>query len=238
VPTAAHPLDDAHARLVWIVPAAVLLSFAALYGFLRLALERPAQPPVSRPATVNVIVLPAAPAQQPQPAAPPQAAPPPAAPPPEPAKPAETVPPTPLPEAIPLPKQPPPRLRPAEPRRETPPAPPPAPAAEAAPAPASPPASANSAAPAGGNMSARAIYQPPPEIPEALRRQKMDLVAVARFRVAVDGRATVELIQPTPEPVLNRALLEKLQTWRFFPAMAGGKPVASVLDIRIPISVH
>ena len=86
-------------------------------------------------------------------------------------------------------------------------------------------------------MSARAIYQPMPEIPDDLRRRNIDLVAVARFRVAPDGKATVELIQPTPEPTLNRALLERLQSWRFFPALANGKPIASVIDIRVPISV-
>ena len=86
-------------------------------------------------------------------------------------------------------------------------------------------------------MSARAIYQPMPEIPTDLRHRNIELVAVARFSVAPDGKATVELIQPTPEPTLNRALLERLQSWRFFPALANGKPIASVIDIRVPISV-
>ena len=235
MPIAARPPDDAHARLVWIAPAAILLSFAALYGFLRLTLERPAQPSISHPATVSVVMLPAAPAQRLQPAAPPQAAPPP-----EPAKPAEVVPP-PLPEAVPLPKRPPLRRPRAEPPRQVqraPEAPPPLAATEPTPPAAAPPATAKNVGPAGGNMSARAIYQPLPEIPEALRHQKMRLVAVARFRIGTDGKATVELIQPTPLPSLNSALLERLQTWRFFPATTDGRPVASVLDIRIPIAVR
>ncbi len=87
-------------------------------------------------------------------------------------------------------------------------------------------------------MGARAIYRPLPEIPEALRRRAVELVAVARFRVAADGSAEVELIEPTPDPGLNRALLETLKKWRFFPAMEDGKPVASSIDIRIPISVR
>jgi TonB family protein len=87
-------------------------------------------------------------------------------------------------------------------------------------------------------MSARAIYQPMPEIPDALRHRNVELVAIARFRVGADGKAEVELVQSTPEPSLNRALLERLKAWRFFPAMASGKPVASVIEIRIPISVR
>jgi protein TonB len=86
-------------------------------------------------------------------------------------------------------------------------------------------------------MGARAIYRPLPEIPDALRRHSVELVALARFRVAVDGSAQVELIEPTSDPDLNRALLESLKRWRFFPAMQNGKPVASSVDIRIPVSV-
>lgn len=90
----------------------------------------------------------------------------------------------------------------------------------------------------GGKGGARAIYKPLPEIPESLRHQNIDVVAVARFRVAATGRAQVELIQPTPDPDLNRALLDSLQRWRFFPGMEDGKPVPSTVDIRIPIIVR
>jgi protein TonB len=87
-------------------------------------------------------------------------------------------------------------------------------------------------------MGARVLYKPLPEIPPTLRRRAIELVAVARFRVATDGSAEVALIEPTADPELNRALLDKLKTWRFFPAMEQGRPVASSLDIRIPISVQ
>jgi len=86
-------------------------------------------------------------------------------------------------------------------------------------------------------MGARAILKPMPEIPDALRHRALDLVAVARFRVAADGRAEVDLIEPTPDPQLNRALMEALRRWKFSPAVSAGRPVASTIDIRIPISV-
>jgi periplasmic protein TonB len=87
-------------------------------------------------------------------------------------------------------------------------------------------------------MGARALYQPLPEIPEELRRRAIDLVAVARFRVAANGSAEVELIEPTSDAALNRALIETLKKWRFFPALEGGKPQASTIEIRIPISIR
>src|SRR5580765_4402530 len=89
----------------------------------------------------------------------------------------------------------------------------------------------------GGNAGARAIYQPRPEIPETLRHRSIEITTVARFRVAANGSAQVELTEPTGDPDLNRAVLDALRRWRFFPAIEAGKPVASTLDIRIPISV-
>ena len=86
-------------------------------------------------------------------------------------------------------------------------------------------------------MGARALYKPMPEIPDALRRRNIEIVAMARFSVAADGSTQVALIEPTSDPDLNRALLDSLRRWKFFPAMQDGKPVASKIDIRIPISV-
>ena len=90
----------------------------------------------------------------------------------------------------------------------------------------------------GGNTGARAISQPLPEIPDALRHRSIEIIAVARFKVAANGSAQVELTGPTADSDLNRALLESLRRWRFFPAMQDGKPVASTVEIRIPISVR
>jgi hypothetical protein len=67
-------------------------------------------------------------------------------------------------------------------------------------------------------MGARAIFKPLPEIPDSLWRRSIDLVALARFKVAADRSAQVDLIEPTSDPDLNRA-------------------VASSVDIRIPVSV-
>jgi len=87
-------------------------------------------------------------------------------------------------------------------------------------------------------MSARALFKPTPDFPDELRRKARDAIAVARFRVASDGSAEVELLQATNEPELNRLLLDTLRRWRFFPALEGGNPIASSLDVRIPISVR
>jgi protein TonB len=87
------------------------------------------------------------------------------------------------------------------------------------------------------NISAKAIYQPIPQIPDELRQDALSASAVARFHVASDGTTTVELIRATPNPKLNRLLLSTLKNWKFFPSLKDGKPAASIEEIVIKIEV-
>jgi protein TonB len=92
--------------------------------------------------------------------------------------------------------------------------------------------------PTGGvTMGARALYKTMPEIPEELRHRQLRFVAVASFNVAANGAATFTLLQATADPRMNAALTSALQKWRFFPALENGHPVASTIEIRIPIEV-
>ena len=233
--------DDPWGRLPWLTAAAVLLTSLSLMGFLRLLEEPLTATPIPPPVRVEVMEVPAAiqtPAKPPtpqvaptRPVSPRQT---------ELAKPTQETPraPTPtdsVPEASPS----------AEPT-PTPPVEASSPqVARTGPPPATPPPATETAAtgvpsaapPGGGQMGARAIFKPLPDIPDSLRRRSIDLVALARFKVAADGSAQVDLIEPTSDPDLNRALLDSLKRWRFFPAMQNGKPVASSVDIRIPVSI-
>ncbi|HEX9489818.1 MAG TPA: energy transducer TonB [Stellaceae bacterium] len=216
--------DDPWQRLPWLVPAALALSLLSVTGFLALLAGPAYVPSAPAPVEMQVIELPPSPVVMPPL---PEAEPPPPPPVVEPE-------PLPLPEVKAEPPPPPPKPRP-RPAKPPPSPPPPQAAAPAAPAPAAPPAAAP---PDGGNMGARVLYQPKPEIPEQLRRRSLELAALARFHIAADGSAQVELVEPTPDPDLNRSLMETLKKWRFFPELRNGKPVASTLDIRIPISVR
>ena len=88
-----------------------------------------------------------------------------------------------------------------------------------------------------GNSSARAIVQPMPQIPDDLRALAFKSSALARFHIAVDGSAEVELAKPTPIPRLNRILLDTLKKWRFMPAIKNGQPVSSTEEILVKIEV-
>ena len=86
-------------------------------------------------------------------------------------------------------------------------------------------------------MGARPIYHPLPQLPDNLREEAVNVAALARFTIAVDGSATVVLVQPTPDPRINQIILNTLRTWRFFPALKHGNPVASVQEIRVQVEV-
>jgi protein TonB len=91
-----------------------------------------------------------------------------------------------------------------------------------------------------GNDSAGAlaIFAPLPKIPDDLREEDFESVAVAHFRVLGDGTVTVSLVAPTGNHRLNEILLDTLRQWRFYPAKNGGVAVDSAFDVRIPISVQ
>ncbi len=98
---------------------------------------------------------------------------------------------------------------------------------------------AGSGAGIGNDASgARAIYAPTPTIPDDLREDVFQAVAVAHFKVGPDGTVEVTLAQPTPNPRLNQILLNTLREWKFFPAMKDGIAINSEFDVRIPISVQ
>jgi periplasmic protein TonB len=88
------------------------------------------------------------------------------------------------------------------------------------------------------NLGAHAIYAPVPEIPDDLRENAIQTVAVAHFRVTYDGAVTVSLATKTENPRLNQILLDTLKEWRFFPAMKNGVAIDSEFDLKIPITVQ
>ncbi|HLW71652.1 MAG TPA: hypothetical protein VKS22_13645 [Candidatus Binataceae bacterium] len=88
------------------------------------------------------------------------------------------------------------------------------------------------------NNGAHAIFEPTPVIPDDLRDAVIDTVAIAHFKVADDGQASVTLTKPTENPRLNQILLETLDQWRFMPAHKNGVAVGSEFDVRIPVTVE
>jgi periplasmic protein TonB len=201
-------IDSPWRRLHWTLPLALLIC-AIVFVWFAYSMTRPAvRTPEPRPVDAQLVEIP-----------------PPAAPAP-PAPPKSTAPPKPAarPKPAPLVRKELPAEKPAQP------VPPPPPAA--------PPATPQPNAPAlTESHGAQAIVQPMPVIPDELREEAMSEKATARFHIAADGTATVELIKPTQNPRLNRLLLETLRQWRFSPAMEQGKPVESVETMVIRVQV-
>jgi protein TonB len=235
-PAAPFDFDDPRRRLVWIVPLAVVLWTVILLGFSRL-LERTAPPPPElTPVQARIVELPP-PGLQGGAAAP--------APVHAPVKPKPIVRPHPHishpvhHRAPPKPVMPlaPPSANGTAKHVETPPAAA-APSRAARPGVSGGSGSGSGAGLGSDSAGARAIYAPTPTIPDDLRDQIFNAVAVAHFKVAPDGTVEVALTKPTDNPSLNAILIDTLKQWRFFPAMRNGVAVASEFDLRIPITVR
>lgn len=186
-------LDDPRRRLLWIAPLAVLLWATVLFGFSRLLEMTAPPPPELTPLEARIVELPPPAAVQASPA--------------HPIAPAA---PKPKPQVV---RRPTPVAHHEKVKPIAPPAPlPPSEAgtAKGEPPPASSSSKANAAEgePAAGSVSglgsdssgARAIYAPVPTIPDDLREDSINTVAIAHFRIGYDGTAEVVLAKPTPNP--------------------------------------
>lgn len=123
------------------------------------------------------------------------------------------------------------------------PASPASPAAKAAPAEGNGTAQSSTSSHADGpsaplSQQARLLSQPLPEVPDDLREQGYQAVAMAHFTIHTDGTFDVELVKPTQNPRLNQVLLATLRQWRFFPAIENGRPVESHQDVRVHFNVN
>lgn len=235
-------LDEPWRRLAWIAPLAIALWAAILFCFTLVLEQSPRTMPEPKPVEAQIVELPpvvgglqggpAKPAAPPAPAAPPKPR----------VEVKRRVAPRVHPRKLPaIPEEPPSESGTSKAPVEA--------------APSSGQASSKSAGTAGGgapgassssgggkigsdSLGARAIYSPMPKIPDDLRQDDFQAVAVARFEVSYDGTVKVTLVQPTPSPRLNAILLDTLRQWRFFPAMKGGVAINSIFEVRIPVTVH
>jgi periplasmic protein TonB len=240
-------LDESWLRLIWAIPFALILWTALLISF-GLLLERTAPPPPEMaPAQLRIVELPPAGLQggsaSPKPASPPKVKV-------EAPKPHVRVH---VPHIMPHVRVHPlhhkivaPVLAPSPfgTAKEAP------ESAKSAPAVASPTGGSGGTGVSGGSGAgtgaglgsdsggARAIYAPKPIIPDSLREEAFQAVAVAHFKVSYSGDVLVSLTTPTQNPQLNAILLDTLKQWRFFPARRNGVTVDSQFDVRIPITVQ
>jgi periplasmic protein TonB len=228
-------LDEPWRRLIWIGPLAVVVWVITLTAF-ALLLKQTAPPPEElKPLEARIVELPPSAGLQGGPAARPVT--------PRPAKPKPRL--EVKHKAVPIP-------HPAKPLPEVPPSPFGTAKSAAATQPAAPSkASGNegTGVPGGSGTGsgsglgsdsggARALYAPTPSIPDDLRGETFDTVALAHFKVSYNGDVQVSLTRPTASPRLNEILLDTLKQWRFFPAMKNGVAVDSEFDVRIPITVQ
>lgn len=89
---------------------------------------------------------------------------------------------------------------------------------------------------AGVIRSARLLEFADPEIPESLRRTKLDVRVETRVTVFASGQHRVEIIHGSGYPELDHAIVAALQASKYQAASRSGEAVDSTLPVTIPVT--
>jgi protein TonB len=79
----------------------------------------------------------------------------------------------------------------------------------------------------------RAVYQPAPVYPAALRSRKIDGVVTVIFVVDANGRVANAKVEKSSDPAFDKPALDAVRKWKFEPAMKEGRKVSA--KMRAPI---
>jgi protein TonB len=79
----------------------------------------------------------------------------------------------------------------------------------------------------------RAVYQPAPTYPAALRSRKIDGVVTVIFVVDASGRVANAKVEKSSDPAFDKPALDAVRKWKFEPAMKEGRKVSA--KMRAPI---
>lgn len=81
---------------------------------------------------------------------------------------------------------------------------------------------------------AKAIFNPPPDYPEAAVADDIEGVVQVRLDVEATGQpSNFSAENDDVNPILLAAAIESLQQWHFAPATRDGQPVSSSVTIRV-----
>jgi len=84
------------------------------------------------------------------------------------------------------------------------------------------------------DQAPRVVFQPPPEYPAALRKQKLDGTVHVLFMVDRNGRVESPIVQKSTHPAFEQPALQAVRRWRFEPGKRNGEAVP--FRMRIPIT--
>ena len=79
----------------------------------------------------------------------------------------------------------------------------------------------------------RAVYQPAPVYPAALRSRKIDGVVTVIFVVDANGKVANAKVEKSTDPAFDKPALDAVRKWKFEPAMKEGRKVSA--KMRAPI---
>ncbi|HTQ11812.1 MAG TPA: TonB family protein [Fimbriimonadaceae bacterium] len=87
-------------------------------------------------------------------------------------------------------------------------------------------------------VTAEAVYQPQPQVPDDLRADALDKTCVVEISVGADGDpASVKIDTSCGIDELDQIALDAARKWRFKPATADGSPIPSIVRLHVEFKV-
>ena len=84
------------------------------------------------------------------------------------------------------------------------------------------------------DQAPRVMFQPAPEYPAALRKQKLDGSVQVLFMVDKSGHVEGPIVQKSTHPAFEQPALQAVKRWRFEPGKRNGEAVP--FRMRVPIT--
>ena len=84
------------------------------------------------------------------------------------------------------------------------------------------------------DQAPRVVFQPTPEYPAVLRKQKLDGTVQVLFLVDKAGRVEGPIVQKSTHPAFEQPALQAVKRWRFEPGKRNGEAVP--FRTRVPIT--
>lgn len=91
----------------------------------------------------------------------------------------------------------------------------------------------------GGNVkSPEIVSQPDPHYPDSLRMIRFSGYAIVECIIGIDGMPRLIEVKKTNHPLFGQSAVQAVQKWRFKPGTLDGRPVETILQLKVDFQLR